>query len=305
MEFVIGGTAAMGACLFTNPLEVLKTRLQLQGELKAKGQHAIHYKNVFHAGYVVLRNDGMLGLQKGLVPALWVQLIMNGTRLGVFDWANSRGLLKDKNGRIVFFQSVLVTGVGATIGQYLCNPFFLVKTHMQAQAASQIAVGFQHNHEGSWKALKIIYEGYGVRGLFRGGAASVPRAFVGGSAQLISFEYAKQLIQSYGITEHFLLKSFLGSMVGGVSLTIAMTPFDLILTRLYNQPTDEKGKGLLYRNYGDCIVRIYKTEGILAFYKGIGPMYLRLGPHTVLCLVFWDILKNVYDKYFLTNPENL
>lgn len=82
MEFVLGGTAAMGACLFTNPLEVLKTRLQLQGELKAKGHHAVHYKNVFHAGYVVARNDGLLALQKGLVPALWVQLVMNGARLG-------------------------------------------------------------------------------------------------------------------------------------------------------------------------------------------------------------------------------
>lgn len=82
MEFLIGGTAAVCAGFFTNPLEVLKTRMQLQGELKAKGQHAVHYKNVLHAGYVVARNDGILALQKGLVPALWVQLVLNGSRLG-------------------------------------------------------------------------------------------------------------------------------------------------------------------------------------------------------------------------------
>lgn len=82
MEFALGGVAAMGACIFTNPLEVLKTRLQLQGELKAKGHHEVHYKNVFHAGFVVVKNDGLLALQKGLAPALWVQLVMNGSRLG-------------------------------------------------------------------------------------------------------------------------------------------------------------------------------------------------------------------------------
>lgn len=82
MEFVIGGTAAVCAGFFTNPLEVLKTRMQLQGELKAKGQHTVHYKNVLHAGYVVAKNDGVLALQKGLVPALWVQLVLNGMRLG-------------------------------------------------------------------------------------------------------------------------------------------------------------------------------------------------------------------------------
>lgn len=82
MEFLIGGAAAVGAGFFTNPLEVLKTRMQLQGELRAKGQHAVYYKNVLHAGYVVAKNDGILALQKGLVPALWVQLVMNGMRLG-------------------------------------------------------------------------------------------------------------------------------------------------------------------------------------------------------------------------------
>lgn len=82
MDFAIAGSAAVCAGFFTNPLEVLKTRIQLQGELKKKGQHAVHYKNILHAGYVVAKNDGVFALQKGLTPALGVQLIMNGLRLG-------------------------------------------------------------------------------------------------------------------------------------------------------------------------------------------------------------------------------
>ena len=30
MEYAFGGLAACGACLFTNPLDVIKTRMQLQ-----------------------------------------------------------------------------------------------------------------------------------------------------------------------------------------------------------------------------------------------------------------------------------
>lgn len=82
MEFLLGGLAATVAGFFTNPLEVLKTRMQLQGELEAKGKHVVHYRNVAHAAYVVGKHDGILALQKGLVPALWVQLIMNGMRFG-------------------------------------------------------------------------------------------------------------------------------------------------------------------------------------------------------------------------------
>lgn len=112
-----------------------------------------------------------------------------------------------------------------------------------------------------------------------------------------------------------LLKSFIGSMVGGIAISVMMNPFDFVLTRLYNQrkliiliswetiisfsvtATDDKGNGKIYSSYVDCVTKIYKTEGLSAFYKGIGPMYLRLGPHSVLCLVFWDEFQKLYDNY--------
>lgn len=31
-------------------------------------------------------------------------------------------------------------------------------------------------------------------------------------------------------------------MVSGVAVVLAMTPFDVVSTRLYNQPTDSQGK---------------------------------------------------------------
>ena len=82
MDFAIGGAAAVCAGFFTNPLEVMKTRMQLQGELRSRGHHAVHYKNVFHAGYVIAKHDGILALQAGLVPGLWFQLVLNGYRFG-------------------------------------------------------------------------------------------------------------------------------------------------------------------------------------------------------------------------------
>ena len=44
VEFFLAGLAGCGACLFTNPLEVVKIRMQLQGELKARGQTTIVYR---------------------------------------------------------------------------------------------------------------------------------------------------------------------------------------------------------------------------------------------------------------------
>lgn len=82
MDFVIGGSAALCAGFFTNPLEVVKTRMQLQGELISRGKYQVRYKNVFHAAFVIAKHDGILALQAGLVPASFFQIFLNGVRFG-------------------------------------------------------------------------------------------------------------------------------------------------------------------------------------------------------------------------------
>lgn len=59
---------------------------------------------------------------------------------------------------------------------------------------------------------------------------------------------------------------------------------------------DANGRGLLYKSYFDCVEKILRSEGPLGFYKGLGPSYVRLGPHTVLSLVFWDYFKEMHSK---------
>lgn len=78
--FMIGGAASTFATVFTNPLEVVKTRMQLQGELAARGQYVEPYRNVFHAFVTVAKHDGWTGLQKGLGAAVVFQFILNSLR---------------------------------------------------------------------------------------------------------------------------------------------------------------------------------------------------------------------------------
>lgn len=48
------------------------------------------------------------------------------------------------------------------MGQLGCSPLFLIKTHLQAEAAAAIAVGHQHHHRGMVHALRTIYRKEGV-----------------------------------------------------------------------------------------------------------------------------------------------
>lgn len=181
MDFICGGLAASGACIFSNPFDVLKTRMQLQGELQAKGQHAIYYKNVFHAGYVVAKNEGIRGLQKGLGVAMTLHGIRNCIRLGetfdsggdnfsnnykldtgLYQTLENKGALTDSEGKTILHKSALASACAGASGAFCGSPLFLIKTQLQSQAARQIAVGHQHGHRGALTAFKTIYSKHGV-----------------------------------------------------------------------------------------------------------------------------------------------
>ena len=53
---------------------------------------------------------------------------------------------------------------------------------------------------------------------------------------------------------------------------------DTIMSRMYNQT------GNLYSGVFDCLVKIVKTEGLLAIYKGFFAHLARILPHTILTL---------------------
>ncbi|XP_044277359.1 solute carrier family 25 member 35 isoform X2 [Varanus komodoensis] len=247
MDFFLSGVAACGACLFTNPLEVVKTRMQLQGELRAPGTYTRHYRNVFHAFYTIGRVDGLAALQRGLLPALVYQFGFNGLRLGLYGIVESAGYIHTPDGRISPLRTTLAGALAGVLGAIASSPIYMVKTHIQAQSAAEIAVGHQYQHQIFPKESWLV-------------------------------------ALSAGMTSSF-------------TVALAMTPFDVASTRLYNQPVDAAGQGLLYKGLLDCLAKIIRSEGVLGIYKGLGASYFRIGPHTILSLLFWDQLRQVYTAW--------
>ncbi|RXG72024.1 Solute carrier family 25 member 35 [Armadillidium vulgare] len=214
MEFVVGATAACGAVIISNPFDVLKTRMQLQGELKARGQYVIVYRNIFHAFYAVTKVDGILALQKGLMPAMSYQVVLNGTRFGLYQTIIDSGIISYERWKRI--------NIGMHFGWCICwysrrfswqstffgtqvlpikPSVFQIKTQLQARAHESIAVGYQHHHKdneihfttikGAFIALKSIYNKNGIRGLWRGSSTAVPRAGVGSASQLFVYSKSK------------------------------------------------------------------------------------------------------------------
>eukprot|EP00057_Strongylocentrotus_purpuratus_P026133 XP_011680607.1 PREDICTED: solute carrier family 25 member 35-like [Strongylocentrotus purpuratus] len=275
IEFGLGGAAAACAVLFTNPLEVVKTRFQLQGELKAWGAYQRHYRNVFHAFYTIGRYDGLLALQAGLPPAIIYQILQNGTRLGTYQSLIDMGLTKNKAGETSLPKAMLAAGVAGYAEAFVSSP-----------------------------CLKRIYVEGGAKGFWRGVNAQTMRNGIGSMAQLTSFSQTKDFVTK---TELFrpgsIFIPIITSMVAGTANVVVMTPLDVISTRMYNQGIDERGKGLYYRVVWDCATKIWRKEGLVGFYKGWSASWFRLAPQTVLSLSFWDLGRKLYYRNFDKNQS--
>ncbi|KDN39207.1 hypothetical protein RSAG8_08978, partial [Rhizoctonia solani AG-8 WAC10335] len=303
-SFGIGGLAACTAVTLSNPAEVAKTRLQLQGELQFKGAPKV-YKNVFDVFIKTWKNEGIRGIQRGLGPAYVYQILLNGSRLGFYEpFRRSFNSIIGRQGTEQIFGTSITAGAASgLVGACLGNPLFLIKARMQAYSPT-LPVGAQHYYRNSFAALKEIFKAEGLRGYIRGMDAAILRTCMGSSVQLPSYNWAKTTLVKRGIASADSTWTFLASStVSGICVCLVMQPADTALTRMYNQPTvpGPNGRmiGALYKNPIDCLWKTLKIEGPLAWYKGSTAHFLRIAPHTIVTLTANEIYLALYQKAVL------
>lgn len=285
--FIAGGLAACGAVTVTNPIELVKTRMQLQGELAARNSSVPRpYKNPFQALGLIFKNEGVRGCQRGLFCAYIYQLGLNGCRLGLYE--PSRNIINS-----IFYPNsdphtvqnipinVAAGALSGIAGAIIGSPFYLIKTRMQSYSSS-IAVGEQTHYTSTWNGLSSIYAKEGFLGLFRGVDAAILRTGAGSAVQLPIYNFTKYELLKNDLVSEGLGLHLLSSTIAGFGVGIVMNPWDVLLTRVYNQ------KGDLYSGPIDCLVKTVKSEGIFALYKGFGAQILRIAPHTILTLTFME-----------------
>lgn len=293
--FVAGSMAACGAVTFTNPIELIKTRMQLEGELSATSRPKF-YKNPFQAAALIYKTEGLRGLQQGLLCGYIYQIALNGCRIGLYEpcrYHITKILFSSQFNEDFstipqnLLVNVLAGMVSGSASAVVANPFFLIKTRMQsyniAITKKESAVGEQTYYKSVFDGLRSIYKSKGIKGLFQGTDAAILRTGIGSAAQLPIYNLTKTYL-----LDHNLMKDgtiglhFAASSMAGLGVAIVMNPWDVVLTRLYNQ------KGNLYKGPLDCFAKTVRVEGLFALYKGFWAQLFRIGPHSILVLMFME-----------------
>ena len=202
---------------------------------------------------------------------------MNGFRFSLYS------RLKDALG-----SNLLAGGLSGALSAFLSSPLNLIKTRQQSYSPYLQSLGVikaQYPPQNPVSSLKSFFNGplktrHPIRALWHGAPSAALRTGIGSAVQLASYDAFKL---GAGQDASWKLKCT-GAMVSGVLTALAMNPFDVIMTRMYNNDAS------LYSSWWQCFSKMLKHECPLALWRGLPAHYVRVGPHTALTLIIYDWL---------------
>jgi len=279
--FVNGGLAGMAATCIVQPIDLIKTRMQLSGERGA----ARAYNNSFVAIQHIARAEGVLALYTGLSAGLLRQATYTTTRLGVYQMIMD--YVAPNDGSAIPFYSKLVCGMAAGgIGAFVGTPAEVTLIRMTADG--RLPPAERRGYKNAFEALSRMAKEEGVLSWWKGCSPTVARAMVLNAAQLGCYSQAKQMLIKSGYFTDNIFSHAIASLISGFVCTAVSMPIDMTKTRLQNMKIIN-GKPQ-YSGIYDVVSTVVTKEGFFSLWKGFTPYFLRLGPHTIFTFIFLEKL---------------
>jgi len=283
--FVLGGASGMFATVCIQPMDMVKVRIQLAGEGQ-KGKGA----SPFTIGRDIVAKEGFGALYRGLSAGLLRQATYTTTRLGIFRSIMDN--LEKESGKSSFATKAIAGLSAGGIGSIVGTPADLALIRMQAD--STLPVDQRRNYTGVVNALARITKEEGFFGLFKGCAPVVVRAMALNVGMLSCHDQAQAEFRK--ITDNYWLQNIGAKGVSGFCAAACSLPFDFVKTRIQKQKRGPDGE-FPYKNMADCVKKVMKNEGPMAFYRGFGTYCMRIAPHVIITLFAFDGMKAMCDKY--------
>ncbi|KAF9335394.1 hypothetical protein BG006_000181 [Podila minutissima] len=294
-QLLAGTMAGFAEVVCMHPLDVVKTRLQLQTlrPLLPKPSTMVPYTSMIDCFAKTIQNEGASRLYRGVIPPLVAEAAKRAIKFGANEqW----GFAVKKLFSIDNFSMAQAGFVGALAGAteaFWVTPFDLVKVRLQDRASLE-------QYRGTIDCVRKVLGQEGAMTFSHGLEATLWRhASFSGVYFMIIHGFRTAFPQRPGTTKNeAMLRNFIAGTMGGFLGTLVNTPFDVVKSRIQNQ---RKGT----HTYGftlPSVAKIYREEGFRALYKGLAPKTVRLGLGGGLMLVVFDSLSDLMRKRITQQP---
>ncbi|XP_076589374.1 mitochondrial glutamate carrier 1 [Chaetodon auriga] len=289
-KLINGGVAGLVGVTCVFPIDLAKTRLQNQQGIQV-------YKGMLDCLAKTVRSEGYFGCYRGAAVNLTLVTPEKAIKLAANDVFRQK---LSKDGHLPLWGEVLAGCGAGTCQVVVTTPMEMLKIQLQdagrlaAQRPVQAAAApgpapslacpqqAQSNPPPRPSATSITVEllkTRGLAGLYRGAGATLMRDVPFSMIYFPLFANLNALGQERVgnvQTRAPFWHSFLAGCTAGSVAAVAVTPLDVIKTRLQ---TLQKGEGEdTYRGIIDCTRRIMRREGPAAFLKGATCRALVIAP---------------------------
>lgn len=271
----------MAATSVVQPIDLIKTRMQLAGEMGAKAN-----KGTMSTMLNVVKTEGARNLYKGLTAALLRQATYTTARLGFYDMISTSLIDMNKGKALPFYQKLFAGMSAGGLGALVGTPAEVALIRMTADG--RLPVEQRRNYKNVVDALFRIVREEGITALWKGCVPTIMRAMILNAAQLASYTQAKQVLLQSGYFPDGVMTHFGASLISGFLATAVSLPVDMAKTRIQNQKTAQ------YKNTIDVLIKVGSNEGVFALWKGFAPYFLRLGPHTIITFMVLEQLNKTF-----------
>lgn len=275
-----------------HPLDLIKVRMQLQGEVAAVLSPSTFQNRtqlgMIRMGAQIIKTDGVFGLFRGVTASLGRQFVYSGSRFGIYDVLKSKvstfwGLEKES---LPLFAKVGTAMTAGGIGAFLANPGDVAMVRMQADGKRQIQD--RRNYRNLFDAVKRISSEEGVSTLWRGSGPTVNRAMIVTVGHLAAYDEVKQRLLRTEYFDDTIRTHFASSFSAAFVASVLSHPVDVTKTRLMNMSKSQ------YSGMVDCLYKTIKHEGPLAIYKGFVPTLVRQMPYVIITWITIEQLKRAF-----------
>uniref|UniRef100_A0A224XGP1 Mitochondrial 2-oxodicarboxylate carrier n=1 Tax=Panstrongylus lignarius TaxID=156445 RepID=A0A224XGP1_9HEMI len=283
-----GGSAGFVEVCIMHPLDVVKTRLQLQAHVQANSPN--HYSGIVDCLSKMRQHEGLFAFWKGILPPILAETPKRAVKFVSFEQYKRFFLFGSPTPTPLTFS---LAGVFAGLTEaFFVNPFEVVKISMQADKT--------HMRElpSTWVTTKKIihHEGFGLRGLYKGISATVARNMVFNGIYFGFYHSMKGKLSHVKDPSTEILGKLALGFTSGVLGSCFNIPFDVAKSRIQG-PQPVKGV-IKYRTTTATIITVYREEGWRALYKGLVPKVMRLGPGGAIMLVVYEHVHSFLTQTF-------